>query len=1107
MNLWTYPTKNCRTKLDRSGIQGFDLVHRVRSPESGGFGDDGLSEFELGESDRIPKIDYRDFSKTAAIATLDPFTQWNFLRPAIPWPHVFDQPLGIRDEALAKKISSHVQSLVAPQIAPDEFWSILSSVYPDIEINLWDLTDLCLVGHIFQKIDQKKLICFLSSQPEEAQFRLRRLGDNGETTTGLFFAYDQQDKNWTSVVPHGWELLLPSGYTLRYESSELIQTSRDRFWAAPHPANIQIFLRFAFAGVEGFSAYDNGKIEAATKDYWLHDWATVWGGDTIDYEPRKSFETVFEYNCTDYDYDFDANLLLDTPYLGLGNNSGFDCNLGFRDSPDYDEDFELQDTAINNESFGPGCSIASNGFFDPDYTPAGSESSNPEYTLVGNGFYLDADLSDNSSFDAECTITGDDSFDSECTLVDNDSFDPECTLVGNDSFDSECTLVGNDSFDSECTLVGNDSFDSELTLVANESFDWDLKTKNQFGFDLSTTAGKATEAILPDDQNQNEAHNNGTGSSTRPENDSESGTVFRPNTTFDPGIILSTGSSIKTRGVEHENVYTHPADDEDHIVRSPPYPKGQENHIGKKDNVSRNWSTIFKELDWSATDEVEAGETDYNPGPVSENEYHYFGGQDQKITDSGSAGYETYDFIFSTGDKNIPGGFYNTFLKAPDRSCPVVERAPKRKYDETRPQKKSEYSDDSDDSEYNPADAKRGPYDSSQLISHKPVAGNSLPKRHKSWKATPKRKAERGELEELPQAKRKREASPVQSSRKRKLEDDGNSGPRKRLHESQDEASIAAACADAFLNGLEPSSGSRVPNCFILFRTWYSRSKIPSAKRKTIEISRAAGTAWRKLSPIQRQMWIEQSSNLRIAQRRLYPDYQYNTPKTNGIKRRRKIIEETLQLPLNKRIKLSAVEPPKKHEASPGLGDRVGAPAPEQPGTVRRKKDLVAERRRNRFLREKMHREELGILFDGNPAPEIKIFQYQPQKLLWRPKILAKVRKPSPEAPVKPEKDNFQKTTSPELPKPELREPKENTDEEYKTPDSSVVVLKHSPKKGFQDEDISQAFYTHWDTMDTLTLDQLLDLGGENQCVQTLSESKRKGEVPSLDQCALGLVG
>ncbi|KAF3284684.1 hypothetical protein TWF970_010974 [Orbilia oligospora] len=1128
MNKFFCYSDSRKTKLNGSGLGEQDEIYQ--RPNYGGFGSDGLEEFELGELDRIPNC-RQVFVKTPAIATVDTFAQWNFLLPTIPWPHTFNQYLGLEDEFLVKALSAHIQSLIALQIGPDEFWSMLYSAYPGIDISLWDLTGLCLVGHLFQRIDQTQLIYFLNSQPEESQFRLRRLGDHGETTIGLLFAHDQQDKNWSCVVPHGWELLLPSGHTLRYDSGELIHTSRDRFWAAPHPTNALLFLRFAFAGVEGFAAYDNEKIESATRDYWLHDWATVWGEDYRPREYLELFDTTFglddsfafdpnlEYTTQNFDSNFEFN-----PYFNFDTNTefygGFDSEYLLVPANSFNSEYPTASEGLN--------SIHSSGYdlfhkgdsFGSDFPPTYYDSFDSEYTLVQNdGFDSECTLVQNDSFDSERTLVQNDSFDSEHTLVQNDSFDSEHTLVQNDSFDSEHTLVQNDSFDSECTLVQNESFDSECTLVQNESLD--------------------SECTLVSSETSNSCN---TRYDLTPQKCFSSHINFDPKKQTQTIPLVESGAEkiqdSKGQISEHDLTSPNKNNDEEYRLSSLFPSRIRKGHFGEREQ-NHDSSTGENDPKVCGLPSVYGNRdngTEPNKTLVPENYNYFFGGQDQKSVDSEGMERKIYDYIFSAEENGIPGSFYQTFLKTPIPSGAGERKGAKRKYVDTSTRKESESSNDSGNLEKRTADANCCYHKVSPLDNHEPTDVSPL-KRHKIWKPKPKRKNCEA-LEEPPNAKRQRSNSAVNPSRKRKLDADEDSGSQKRRHGSHDEPSIDALFPPGFFDELKQKGQKRLPNSFILYRMWMCR-KSKGRKTSTIQMSRAAGQSWRILPPIEKQLWFERWSRLRTAQKILVPEFQYNAPRSNATKRRRQNAKE--DPPLNKRIKLSVVDKRAPTEKSPPTGKPLAAgkpaaaaaaekppvvekplvvekppvaeklpaagdpkspvlknllavgpskkrkigqdyetksipPNPKQLETIEQQKELPREKRRKRYVRENKEREELGTLVDGSCGPEIKIFQYQPQKLLWKPKILAKTHKPSPTVPKAPEKKHSLIAPSLRVPGFEPEKQKPLAHKEQGNAGSAVVAPNQSPTHCPQDEDVLEAFYTHWDTMDDLTLDQILDL-------------------------------
>ncbi|KAF3124007.1 hypothetical protein TWF703_000583 [Orbilia oligospora] len=1134
MNKFSCYSDSRKTKLNGGGLGEQDEIYQ--RPNYGGFGSDGLEEFELGELDRISNC-RQVFVKTPAIATVDTFAQWNFLLPTIPWPHTFNQYLGLEDEFLVKALSAHIQSLIAPQIGPDEFWSMLYSAYPGVDISLWDLTGLCLVGHFFQRIDQTQLIYFLNSQPEESQFRLRRLGDHGETTTGLLFAHDQQDKNWSCVVPHGWELLLPSGRTLRYDSGELIHKSRDRFWAAPHPTNALLFLRFAFAGVEGFAAYDNEKIESATRDYWLHDWATVWGED---YRPREYLELFDTTFGLDDSFAFDSNLEYTT--------QNFDSNFGFNPYFDFDTNTEFDGSFDSEYLLVPANS------FNSEY-PTASEGLNSihssGYDLFHKGDSVGSDFPPTyyDSFDSEYTLVQNDSFDSERTLGQNDSFDSEHTFVQNDSFDSEHTFVQNDSFDSECTLVQNESFDSECTLVSSETSNlcntrYNLNPKKCFSSHINFDHKKQTQAILLVESDAEKIQGNNSDTTARPDNDSNSDRSFDPNTNLNTSTILAAKCSSKSQISEHDPTSPNKNNDEDYRLSSLFPSRIRKGHFGEREQ-NHDSSTGDNDPKVCGLPSVYGNGdngTELNKTLVPENYNYFFGGQDQKSVDSEGMGRKIYDYIFSAEENGIPGSFYQTFLKTPIPSGAGERKGAKRKYVDTSTRKESESSNDSGNLEKRTADASCCYHKVSPLDNHEPTDASPL-KRHKIWKPKPKRKNCEA-LKEPPHAKRQRSNNTVNPSRKRKLDAGEDSGSRKRRHGSHDEPSIDALFPPGFFDELKQKGQKRLPNSFILYRMWMCQ-KSKGRKTSTIQMSRAAGQSWRTLPPIEKQMWFERWSRLRLAQKILVPEFQYNAPRSNATKRRRQNAKE--DPPLNKRIKLSVVdktaptekspptgkppaarkppaagepapaaaaekppvveeppvvEKPPVAEKLPAAGDpkspvlktlpavgpskkrKIGQdyetksfpPNPKQLETIEQQKELPREKRRKRYVRENKEREELGTLVDGSCGPDIKIFQYQPQKLLWKPKTLAKTHKPSPTVPKVPEKKH--PLTAPLLRVPEFEPEKQKplVHKEQGNAGSAVVAPNQSPTHCPQDEDILEAFYTHWDTMDDLTLDQILDL-------------------------------
>ncbi|KAF3188666.1 hypothetical protein TWF788_000409 [Orbilia oligospora] len=836
-------------------------------------------------------------------------------------------------------------------------------------------------------------------------------------------------------------------YCRRYDSGELIHRSRDRFWAAPHPTNALLFLRFAFAGVEGFAAYDNEKIESATRDYWLHDWATVWGKDDRPREYLELFDTTFGLNDS---FEFDSNLEYTT--------QNFDSNFGFNPYFDFDTNTEFD------------------GSFDSEYLLVPVKSFNAEYPAAFEGLnsihssgYDLFHKGDSSSSDFPPTYY--DSFDSEYTLVQNDGFDSECTLVQNDSFDSGCALVQNDSFDSECTLVQNESFDSECTLVSSETSNLcnthcDLNPKKCFSSHINFDHKKQTQAIPLVESDAEKIQGSNSDTTARSDNDLNSDRSFDHNTNLNTSTTLAAKYSSKSQISEHDPTSPNKNNDKDYRLSSL-FPSGiRKGHFGEREH-NHDSSTGDNDPKVCGLPSVYGNGdngTELNKTLVPENYNYFFGGQDQKSVDSEGMERKIYDYIFSAEENGISGSFYQTFLKTPIPSGAGERKGAKRKYVDTSTRKESEASNDSGNPEKGTADANCCCHKVLPLDNHEPTDVSPL-KRHKIWKPNPKRKNCKA-LEELPHAKRQRSNSAVNPSRKRKLDADEDSGSRKRRHGSHDEPSIDALFPPGFFDELKQKGQKRLPNSFILYRMWMCR-KSKGRKTSTIQMSRAAGQSWRTLPPIEKQMWFERWSRLRLAQKILVPEFQYNAPRSNATKRRRQNAKE--DPPLNKR-------PSKKRKIGQDYETRSFPPNPKQLETTEQQKELPREKRRKRYVRENKEREELGTLVDGSCGPEIKIFQYQPQKLLWKPKTLAKTHKPSSTVPKVPEKRHS--LTAPSLRVPEFEPEKQKplVHKEQGNAGSTVGAPNQSPTHCPQDEDVLEAFYTHWDTMDDLTLDQILDL-------------------------------
>ncbi|KAK6522034.1 hypothetical protein TWF281_002603 [Arthrobotrys megalospora] len=1059
--------------------------------------DDDLEAFKIG--DPIQFSDYRKLLYTTPLlAAVDPFTQWDFLRPAIPWPHTFDGHLGIKDESLIKRISSEIQSWIAPQTTPDEFWYLLGKVYPGIEINLWDLTTLCLVGHYFQDINPRLIPNVTNSAWMKQEILLRRLGDNGETTIKLLLALDKRDKHWSCLVPHGWELVFPSGRTVGYDSSELIHDIRGRIWAAPYPSDVRILFRFVFSGPEGFRNcyYDNQVIESATEDYWLHDWNTIWAKDDIPHENLESSDTGFGSN-TDFGYntDFASN-----DSFSYNTDLSSDTKLG------HDDSFDSERTLVADDSFGS----------DTTFCDAYIDSRIGSHT----GFVLGKDFraTDFSGFGTGISY---DTASGGASRSDNDS-GPNTDLNHITSPASNIGLATGPS--SKIQLLGTEN--GWYTKISHGNFTngesvINLGHSNGYICQVSVEglAGHDKDGDKRPDIRQAMRQHGVDGACEFNENfPVQSKESFREERTK---ILEDDKNSGNTQGSTNDPRYSGSASPLDEAERTLYYGYGPDNYrhncIGKGNNkgIGESDPSLFDvrkndlgETAWNIVEETGGGgPEDSRLSPIDEGGYdeiedeqtfvdentdYNFGGQGSTSVDIRAVGYDRNDYIFQSDDDDFPGSFYQTFIKKPvRRSTEKKNRDPRKKSSENCVQRTTDDSDDSDTLESRSIAVKRCyaviPSSDIQIDITDTCCNSqkrsSLAKPQGTQRQTRKRKICE-ETEGLLQTKRQRNTSSAESGRKRKLEEleefEEATNPQKQSRSSQDETSVATT-GDIVVHGITLSSEKRVPNSFLLYRSWFSQtSRAGNTKVKNTEISRTAGEGWRKLSPMEKQAWIERSSGLRKIHKGLYPNYQYNPRKSKDIKRRRKHTEE--DLPLNKRVKLVVTDSSTKRKLYQDSEDEDIFPVAKRCKTVQEQKELPSKKRQRNYRSEKMDREDFGMMLDGKRGPEIKVFQYKPGKLCWRPGKLAKYTKSGHSTPLPQtyRKKALRNPTSLQKspPPPPTPLPPAPVQEDSENADTVAITLDQGLEYGHKEEDdISQAFYTHWDTMDDLTLDQLINLG------------------------------
>ncbi|KAF9546181.1 HMG-box, partial [Agrocybe pediades] len=74
----------------------------------------------------------------------------------------------------------------------------------------------------------------------------------------------------------------------------------------------------------------------------------------------------------------------------------------------------------------------------------------------------------------------------------------------------------------------------------------------------------------------------------------------------------------------------------------------------------------------------------------------------------------------------------------------------------------------------------------------------------------------------------------------------------------------------------DPEHIPRPRNAFIFFRSYFIDHILPSGAGQQQEISKLAGEAWRKLSKVEREPFVQCAKLERETHRARYPDYIYS---------------------------------------------------------------------------------------------------------------------------------------------------------------------------------------------------------------------------------------
>ncbi|KAK6353339.1 hypothetical protein TWF696_005307 [Orbilia brochopaga] len=118
---------------------------------------------------------------------------------------------------------------------------------------------------------------------------------------------------------------------------------------------------------------------------------------------------------------------------------------------------------------------------------------------------------------------------------------------------------------------------------------------------------------------------------------------------------------------------------------------------------------------------------------------------------------------------------------------------------------------------------------------------------------------------------------------------------------------------DINIDGVTLSNSRRVPNSFLLYRTWYSKvARLSDPTVKNVTISRTAADLWRVIPELEKRAWIERAATLRSVHKQRYPDYNYAPRKSAEIKRRRQNTEQ--DVPPSKRVRISIDAPKGKRK-------------------------------------------------------------------------------------------------------------------------------------------------------------------------------------------------
>ncbi|EPS36749.1 hypothetical protein H072_9576 [Dactylellina haptotyla CBS 200.50] len=192
---------------------------------------------------------------------LPKFSQCSYLTWSISWPHLFKHFFDIPSEGLIKVISWEIQSYVPESFQdPDTFWELVNHTYHDTSIQLWDVTGISLVGHLFQYFDKETIEGVVQGIPIPDRLLLQQIGYENQVTTTIPLLADSWDGRFSYLIPHGFQLVLPCGEVLKHDDNRFLSDRRGRIWAIPHPNNHRVYIRIVFGGVDGFPSYDQAEL-------------------------------------------------------------------------------------------------------------------------------------------------------------------------------------------------------------------------------------------------------------------------------------------------------------------------------------------------------------------------------------------------------------------------------------------------------------------------------------------------------------------------------------------------------------------------------------------------------------------------------------------------------------------------------------------------------------------------------------------------------------------------------------------------------------------------------------------------------------------------------